>query len=82
MKTRLPIISITKELEQVDVWLNHYFTVWLRPDPINQRRDDVEHVQVELRVLADGTLQIFTHLDKVEIKDFKDWYSVDKEEPS
>ncbi len=79
MESRLPTIYISKELDRVDVWSNQYFTVWLRPTYENNHSGDIEHVQVELRTLTDGTMQIFTHLDKVEVKDFKDWYSVDEE---
>ena len=77
--TNCPTIRIEHELEDVHIHEGETLTVWLCAG------DDRGHVQVELRVLDNGSRQVFMdRVSHVEMYTFKDWESADRwqsEEP-
>lgn len=67
-KTQGP--SCTVRIEQVTLRRGDYLTVWLDSADINGR----DARQVELRVLADGSRELFT-ADDVHVSPFAGWYA-------
>ena len=54
-------------IDALEIETDDMLTLWLCKDDAGNRE------QVEVRVLKDGTCEIFAHLDRVIVKDFKEW---------
>lgn len=74
MKLRVAEKTVIVDVSDINVYPGQYITVWLNHNPVSGER---KATQVELRVLADGTVEIFTKVEETHIKDFKDWYHVE-----
>jgi len=71
MTVQGPLISA--RIEQITLRRNDFITVWLDSSNTPGERNAA---QIELRVLADGTQEIFTAKDNgVRLIDFHDWYT-------
>jgi len=71
-------LHIPYDIDQITIKPGQIFTVWLDREKDKCKRDTL---QVELRVREDGTPEVFTHKDEIELKDFKDWKALNKANP-
>jgi hypothetical protein len=65
--------TVRVDVTDINIYPGQYITIWLNRNPASGKRDAV---QVELRVLDNGTTEIFTHVAETHIEDFEDWYNV------
>lgn len=77
---RDPIVRKAIRVSSVNVHPGECLTVYLQSAPYTGRETDSKGAQVELRVLEDGTMEIFADEDAPLVQPFKKWYWPERKE--
>lgn len=67
----MALIETSVELKELNIYPEETFTLWL--NKYNKYGEKREAIQVELRVTENGEPEIFTHTNKIALKDFDNW---------